>query len=337
MNRQPKEPHKKGKFIVSLDFELMWGVRDKRTIASYGKNILGVREVIPALLQLFEQYDIHATFATVGFLFARNKDELKQYFPRLSNLPQYQLSNYSPYENQYLEAIGNSEQDDPYHYAPSLIELIKQAPNQEIASHTFSHYYCLEGASLNSFKEDMIAAKSIAAHNGIDITTIIFPRNQYSTDHINICSELGFTAYRGNPLSKFYDPRKNAEQSHLIRAIRLGDAYLNITGHHTFSIKTSARIVDIPASSFLRPYSPKLRFMDSLRIKRIKNSMTHAAKCRDCYHLWWHPHNFGAYLHENLNVLKEILDHFMILRDDYGMESKSMKELAEEMKTSYGV
>jgi hypothetical protein len=32
-----------GAFVISLDFELFWGVRDKRTISGYGPNILGVR------------------------------------------------------------------------------------------------------------------------------------------------------------------------------------------------------------------------------------------------------------------------------------------------------
>jgi hypothetical protein len=27
-----------GAFVISLDFELRWGVRDKRTIADYGRN-----------------------------------------------------------------------------------------------------------------------------------------------------------------------------------------------------------------------------------------------------------------------------------------------------------
>jgi hypothetical protein len=31
-----------GALVISLDFELLWGVRDKRTIADYGPNILGV-------------------------------------------------------------------------------------------------------------------------------------------------------------------------------------------------------------------------------------------------------------------------------------------------------
>src|SRR5881392_4153933 len=96
-------PIQKGLFIISLDFELMWGVRDKKTVHSYGKNIQGVREVIPALLDLFDQYDIHATFATVGFLFCRNKYELIHHVP--SNLPHYYLKKYSPYESNYLEAV----------------------------------------------------------------------------------------------------------------------------------------------------------------------------------------------------------------------------------------
>src|SRR3954465_428947 len=127
-------------FIVSLDFELLWGVRDKRTIESYGPNIAGVREVIPSLLQLFDEFGISASFATVGFLFARNKQDLLQYIP--STLPQYGLSKYSPYANGYLDKIGNSEDDDIYHYAGTLIDMIRQHPAQEIASHTFSHYYC---------------------------------------------------------------------------------------------------------------------------------------------------------------------------------------------------
>jgi len=39
-----------GAFVISLDFELLWGVRDKRTIADYGANIRGVRDAVPALL-----------------------------------------------------------------------------------------------------------------------------------------------------------------------------------------------------------------------------------------------------------------------------------------------
>ena len=60
---------KNGKFIISLDFELMWGVHDIETIHSYGDTIIGTRKVLDKMLISFNKYNIRATFATVGFLF----------------------------------------------------------------------------------------------------------------------------------------------------------------------------------------------------------------------------------------------------------------------------
>ena len=65
-----------GILVVSLDFELFWGVRDKKAISDYGANILRVRTVVPRLLALFEKYEVHVTWATVGFLFFSTYNEL---------------------------------------------------------------------------------------------------------------------------------------------------------------------------------------------------------------------------------------------------------------------
>jgi peptidoglycan/xylan/chitin deacetylase (PgdA/CDA1 family) len=322
-------------FVISLDFELMWGVRDKRTIESYGENVKGVRNVIPSLLELFEQYEIAATFATVGFLFAKNKEGLLAYVP--AEKPQYHLANYSPYENNYFATIGNSEADDLYHYGYSLVRMIQQSSKQEIASHTFSHYYCLEKASLPSFEADMRSAKEIASSLGIDLKSIVFPRNQYSKEHIDICRKLGFIAYRGNQKSSIYDPRRNEDQNKKIRATRLFDSYFNVSGHHSFVPESNGNIVNIPASRFLRPYSGKLKFADGLRLQRIKSSMTYAAKNGEGYHLWWHPHNFGLNLKENLAFLEEILKHYQQLHHQYGMQSKTMRSIAEEILQPHAV
>ena len=319
----------KSLLIISLDFELLWGVRDKRTIENYGANILGVRKVIPSLLTLFNCYGISASFATVGFLFAQNKEELQRHIPYI--LPCYTREKYSPYANNYFANVGNNEKEDLYHYGISLIKQIMQEGNQEIASHTFSHYYCLEQASLKSFEADMRAAISIAKDCGILIKSIVFPRNQYSAEHLVICKKLGFIAYRGNEKSVVYNPRMNENQNKVIRASRLADAYINVTGHHTHSVKYEEGIINIPASRFLRPYSKKLSPLDALRLQRIKNSMTHAAKNSEVYHLWWHPHNFGINLQNNLQFLEEVLKHFITLKKEYGMESKSMRSVAEEI------
>ena len=52
---------KNGILTISLDFELYWGLRDKRTIEEYKYNLSGVKPAVEKLLELFDKYDVHAT------------------------------------------------------------------------------------------------------------------------------------------------------------------------------------------------------------------------------------------------------------------------------------
>jgi peptidoglycan/xylan/chitin deacetylase (PgdA/CDA1 family) len=319
----------RGLFVVSLDFELHWGVRDKLGVRAYRDNLLGEWEVVPALLKLFAKYGIHATWATVGFLFFESKSEL------LCNLPQKQ-PNYvrrelSPYDS--LAEIGESERDDPFHYAPSLIRQISATSNQEIATHTLSHYYCLErGHDKETFRADLAAALKVAREKyGIAIRSIVFPRNQVECDSLRVCRDLGIRAYRGNPTSWLYTARPGEDESTARRGIRLLDAYLPVSGTNVQSPakRTATFPCNVPASRFLRPYSPILKAIEPLRLRRIVDDMSTAAERKQLYHLWWHPHDFGARPKENLAMLIRILERFAALRKRHGMESVSMLEAAE--------
>ena len=55
--------------------------------------------------------------------------------------------------------------------------------------------------------------------------------------------------------------------------------------------------------------------LQALQERRILADMTYAAEHGLVYHLWWHPHNFGAYLEQNLASLRKILDCFRIMRE----------------------
>jgi hypothetical protein len=87
-------------------------------------------------------------------------------------------------------------------------------------------------------------------------------------------------------------------------------------------------MVNVPASRFLRLFNHRLRRLEGLRLHRIKAAMTGAARSGRGFHLWWHPHNFGADMRENLINLKEIIEHFALLRDRYGMETMTMSDYA---------
>jgi peptidoglycan/xylan/chitin deacetylase (PgdA/CDA1 family) len=314
---------KTGTFIVSLDFELLWGVRDHRTIEEYGKNVLGVRKAIPAMLELFKQYGVHATWATVGFLFFDNKRDLLSGCPQLK--PAYDNAALSPYVA--TAQLGENEAVDPYHFGKSLLELIKSYPGQEIGSHTFSHYYCQEpGQSKETFGADMAAAVKAAAAIGVTLNSLVFPRNQSNEEYLSVCSELGIRCFRGTESSWFYRQGSREGESKLTRAARLADSYINLSGHNTFTVKNGSAVINVPASRFLRPYNRKLAFADPLRLRRITCAIKYAAKNGEAYHLWWHPHNFGSNLAENISFLREILDCFATMKTQYGMQSLTMSQ-----------
>ncbi len=321
-----------GKFVISLDFELMWGVRDKKSKTNYGDNILGVHNVIPKLLEVFRKYDIKATFSTVGLLFFETKQELLDGIPKLK--PQYNNPNLSPY-NGYFNILGNDYETDEYHFAPKLIKEIQKYPEQEIGTHTFSHYYCLEpGQTIDTFKADIESAIAIAKRYNIDLKSLVFPRNQFNNDYLKICLELGISCYRGNEQSWLYKAKNEEDESAFRRAFRLIDAYVNISGHNCYSDHFLKREmpINIPSSRFLRPFSGKLKFLDGLRLHRIKSGMSYAAKNNLTYHLWWHPHNFGINQYENFIFLDKVLTYYQFLNKTYNFQSYTMGTLASIIK-----
>ncbi len=329
--------HNTGSFVISLDFELMWGVRDEVTKETYGEHIRGVHHVIPKLLSAFSNYSIHATFASVGFLFFQDKKELLANLPLQK--PNYKDSNLSPY-GPYIESeVGERYPEDPYHFGWHLLQEIRKTPGQEIGTHTFSHFYCLEpGQDIITFEQDLIYALRIANKRNIAIETIIFPRNQVQEQYLEVCRKHGIKSYRHNEESWIYLARESKHESLFRRSMRLLDTYINLTGHHCYTDYYMAKSLpfNIPSSRFLRPYSSSLRWLENLRLRRITRSMTHAAKHNLTYHLWWHPHNFGINQDENFKFLERILKHYQILQEQYSFTSLTMSEVAKRLYESKG-
>ena len=316
----------KGIFTISLDFELFWGVRDHRTLENYGENIRNVHHVVPRLLELFSKYNVHCTWATVGFLFFNEKKEMMSYLP--VQRPTYEKKDYDPYP--YLE---QNELEKIYHFAPALIEQIRRTPGQEIGTHTFSHFYTLEkNTTIDQFQSDLRAAIAIAKEKGIEIKSIVFPRNQYSDEHIKACLEEGIKIYRGNALSGVYKPTSRENEKLFRKGTRFADAYINITGHHCHAIPAVSEIINLPASRFLRPYDPKFKMFDKLKLRRIKQGIKFAAKHGLIYQLWWHPHNFGKYMNENFKFLEQVLEYYHQLNREGKIESQNMLEIYSNIK-----
>lgn len=319
--------NKTGTFLISLDYELYWGVQENRTIDEYKERLINVNSVVNSLLLLFKAYEIHATWAIVGFMFAKDINELQKYLPSVEYYPNYSNVAVSSYR-----VIMDSKHDNYSEclFAKDTIKNIANSCFQEIGSHSFSHYFTKEdGQSVWEFGQDINSARRIA-HDvaGIDLKSMVFPRNQCNDQYIKIISEKGFRAYRGLENDWIHNKISNFK---LVRVFRLIDSFIPLTRVKP-GVLLENNIINIPGTRFYRAYSHKLRIFEPLKMMRIKMQMKACAKKGYIFHLWWHPHNFGKNKEKNISNLSEVLKYYKKLEKKYGMKSFNMSEITENLR-----
>jgi peptidoglycan/xylan/chitin deacetylase (PgdA/CDA1 family) len=322
-----------GALVISLDFELHWGMRDHvgRTSPAFA-DLAGSRQVVADLADLFADRGIRATWATVGFLFASTGAELSGYLPE--RRPSYRRQEFDPYS----ERVGEDEAADPEHLAGSLVDLLASTPGQEVASHTFSHYYCLEdGQHEEELRADLASAQAIAGLRGLELTSLVLPRNQWNPHYAAAVLESGFTCIRGPQPSRGHQAQRHDDQGLATRAARLVDTYAGLSPPPTTpweSVRGEDGLSDIPASAFLRPYSPRRRQLEALKLHRMVSGMRDAARRQRIFHVWWHPHNFARHPRQCFELLGQLLDEFDQLADQEGMRSMTMRDVATSVDTA---
>ena len=311
-----------GALIVSLDFELYWGMQDVCPLSGYRENVLGGRAAIPRLLSLFRAHGIHATWAVVGLMMARDASDARRHLPVVP--PTYR----NPARNACRLLDGGLPDREPdCFFADGLIARVAAEPGMELASHTFSHYYCREpGQTVDQFRADMAAAAAIAREHGYALTSAVLPRNECEDAYIAALSELGFTAFRGEEDDWIH---RRVKPRPLMRLLRLADVYLPLTGYRGFVPRREHGVWNLAGTRMFKPIFPPLRPLEGLKLRRIKRHMRHAAVHGGICHLWWHPHNLGVRTQAHFDQLEEIFSYYETLRDRFGMESLNMREAAE--------
>jgi peptidoglycan/xylan/chitin deacetylase (PgdA/CDA1 family) len=313
-------------FVISLDFELFWGVTQSSTIASYGRHVEGEWQVIPKILSLFRRHNVHATWATVGMAMCRDYQQWNDIRPAL--MPGYLDERASTYNFGHLARAYPD-----LFFARPLVQQILDTPGQELASHTYSHFFCgEEGATPEQFAADLACLNLIAQEIGATLRSVVMPRNQVRDAFLEMLPPAGITSFRGNPDHWLYRNGHVVPGGIAGRVMRLADAWLPLAPIKSKAERMHNGLVNVPASLFLRPWNARLAQVEPVRMHRLCQSMTAAARSKGIFHLWWHPHNFGTNQEENLAVLDAVLSHYAKLRDAYGMCSMTMNEFANSQE-----
>jgi len=318
----------KNGLVISLDFELFWGSTDTMVIsAKQVEKYRTTRKAIPKLLKLFTKYNISCTWSTVGFLFARDQNEIFELYS--DSTPNYKDKNLSTYER--LKLI-DARYNDCY-FAPNLIQEILDTSNQELSTHTFSHYFAIDAqGDEKAFAEELRKAQLISKVNfNTKLKSIVYPRNQIC--NTDILASHDIFVYRGDSVSKAKAYQRGTTlqgRNKWNRLYRLADRYFPFTRDLDFDInevQSQDGVINVPASRFLAPMIGKLSWLENVRLARIKKEMTSAAINSKSYHLWWHPHNMAYNSDLYLSFLEKILIHFEDLSSKYNWHSYSMASI----------
>lgn len=296
-------------FIISIDMEMMWSCirepQSKWAKHQVNDNTNG-RGSVEILLNIFEKYDIPATWAIVGHLFLDSCHRENSIVHK--NMPRFE-------ERWYSHDPATDIKRDPLYYGKDIIEkILSNKVGHEIGSHSFSHVPfsdCSREVAEAEIKESIEIAKS----NGITLRSFVFPWNKIG--HVDVLREYGFAIYRGTNI-----PGRYAGRSILIRAPMV--VINSFVAHPTEPIWENG-IWEIPSSMIfgetLIPFT--LLF-------RAKAGIRRAIKHNSVFHIFLHPQDLlkNARLADKLD---ELLAFVAQKRDRGNLRVVTMGEFASSL------
>jgi peptidoglycan/xylan/chitin deacetylase (PgdA/CDA1 family) len=276
----------RGVFILSLDFELIWGTVDVGGPEPYRRTCETEREVVlDRLLELLSEFDISATWCVVGHLFLSScapQDGIKH--------PEIVRPSHSWTTDDWFSADpAGTETSDPIFYGASLIERIRSCRvAQEIGCHSFSHViFGDEGCSHQTAESEIAECVRLAADRGLQLRSFAFPRNRVG--HLDVLQEYGFTCYRG-PEPVWHEssrlPRPVKRLAHLADVVSARRPPVVVPE------ESHEGVWNIPGSMMFFPMRGARRYIPvSVRVRRAVKGLERAATEGRIFHLWFHPTN----------------------------------------------
>lgn len=304
-----------GRIVISLDFEMRWGLYDilGKNRDAYRKELEDVREVVPATLSMFAERGLKATWATVGALACRDWNE---YFRRAPQPPKY-LKKHMRLTEEYAEV----DPDGELHFAPDLIEMVRNTPGQELGTHTFSHICMKEpGITGDDVAADLQAFQMLWREKyGHQAVSIAFPRNQVA--FLDVVRKAGIRVWRENEDAWYYRGRTtgSVSESTVVRGLRLIDDVNPLLRRSSPMVGGATR-----STMFIRFNLPQV--MWELHMQRLRNEVR-KLRSGEVLHIWWHPHNVGGNLKERLNRVKSVCDVLAVAVRRRGLVSACMSDL----------
>ena len=297
-----------GAVVFSVDAELGWGFHDLPDPPT--RRVEAGREGWLTLLDIFDRYDVPATWAVVGHLMLDSCDGVHADHPAIDG---------------WFDRERTSWRDRPdLRFGTDLVRQTVGG-GHEIACHTFSHVRFGDPRITPEIAAAELAAASDAAERfGVEYDSIVFPRN--AVGHRDRVADAGFTCYR----SREPAPATGAGRA----AAKLRDA---LTARPSMVEPTVDEygLVNVPPSLFLFGFEGRARTVatalggDPIR-RQARNGIDRAAETDGVFHMWLHPNNLCT--PRDARRIDAIVEYAAQRREEDGLRIETMAETAARVR-----
>lgn len=302
-----------GSVVISLDAEVGWGFHHDESVSE--TFLRNTRQNWRRLRELFDAFEIPATWAVTGHLFLRSCTDRHRNHPAGERCCQ--------------KSIEDLPATDIWCGAELVDEIATADIDHEIAGHGFTHVHFdhdrMDEAFATREIENCVRAASRRGHN---LSSFVFPVNRIR--HRDTLAAHGFDCYRGtNPLRD--------SQSTLMRQVTkissaavgkpappIVDPYVDDHG-----------LVNVPASIYLFNFEAKYRklfsaFGEDPVVRQVKSGIDRVAQTDGVLHMWLHPHNLRTPAH--YRRLRSIAGYIDRRRSTDGLRVETMAEVADRVR-----
>ena len=224
-----------------------------------------------------------------------------------------------------------------------LIATIVAHPHQEIGTQTIACYQSdAPGPSAAQLDAELGAAVAIAAQRDVQIRSLVFPRVQCRREYLPILARHGIRSYRGRRPGWAHAHSRSTITAALRRGLCLADNFSLLIPDGAVAMtrllaQPRGQPLELPASRYLRPYEPRFRQLEPLRVHRMQSEMITAAEAGWVYHLWLRPQELCSHTYENLVAFDNLLRNARALAGRVEFRSLTMDELASSASSRPGV
>ena len=315
----------KGTFVISLDTEFSWGMFDNKNIEFIYNDEFGnkIRLIIDELLEIFNKYNISATWAIVGHLFlskCKKIDGIKH--------PEIKHPNHKWFHDWYKKDPCTNIKEDPSWYGKDVLIKIKNTePKQDIGSHSFSHcIFSDSGCDKEVAKSELKKCIKLAKEYNINLKSFVFPRNEI--DHLNILKKNDFIVFRGKTLNK------NIFLSNYLQKFwRVIEDIFALTPLTGTLQKTHEGLYKTPSSLMWRSRRSWRRVIPiKSRVNRSIKGIDRAIENQEIFHLWSHPLNFYFDTEKMLNGFEKVIRYAYKKREEQKLNIENMHSVIKRQK-----